>query len=254
MPDLPDPFRTIPLAHRALHDRTRGRIENSPSAIWAALDAGYGIEIDLHLSSDGVPMVFHDDDLARLTDRTGPVEGETAETLGRTMLTGGTDTIPTLAAVLSMVAGKVPLLIELKDRSGAMSGTDERLEEAAARAIADYDGPLALMSFNPDTVAALARLAPSVPRGIVTSAFDPADWSDLPPETCDRLRGVPDYARTGASFVSHEAVDLSRPRVADLKAEGATVLCWTIRSPEAEVLARRIAHNVTFEAYAAAMP
>jgi glycerophosphoryl diester phosphodiesterase len=251
---LPDSFVRLPIAHRALHDRARGRIENSPAAIRAAVEAGYAIEIDLQLSSDDVPMVFHDEDLDRLTDATGPVNARTAAELGRIGLNGGPDCIPTLAAVLALIEGRAPLLIEIKDQSLTMGPTDGRLEAATAAALADYQGDVALMSFNPHSVAHMARLAPHLPRGITTSAYDPKDWSPLPAETCDRLRSIPDYDATGSSFISHEGGDLARPRVAELKAEGAKVLCWTIRSPEAEAAVRRIADNVTFEGYRALLP
>jgi glycerophosphoryl diester phosphodiesterase len=110
------------------------------------------------------------------------------------------------------------------------------------------------MSFNPSSVHHMARLAPQTPRGITTSAYDPQDWSPLPKDVCARLRDIPDYDATGSSFVSHEAADLARPRIADLKANGAAILCWTIRSPEAEATARQVADNVTFEGYRAALP
>jgi glycerophosphoryl diester phosphodiesterase len=250
---LPAAFLARPIAHRALHDRKAGRIENSPKAIAAAVAAGYGIEIDLQLSSDGVAMVFHDDELYRLTGQTGPLGAQSAETLTGIQLRGGTDTIPTFAQVLAQVGGRVPLLVEVKDQSLTMTETDGRLEAAAAAALAFYDGPVALMSFNPHAVAHLARLAPHLPRGLTTSAYDPIDWHPLPPETCARLREIPDYDATGSSFISHEAADLARPRVAALKAQGAAVLCWTIRSPEAEAQARKVAQNITFEGYAAAL-
>ena len=70
----------------------------------------------------------------------------------------------------------------------------------------------------------------------------------------DHLRAIPDYEATGSSFISHEAADLGRARVGDLKGRGAAILCWTIRSPEAEASARRVAQNVTFEGYAARLP
>jgi glycerophosphoryl diester phosphodiesterase len=251
---LPDSFLSLPITHRALHDRAAGRIENSPAAIKAAVAAGYGIEVDLQLSKDGVAMVFHDDDLDRLTDETGRVSARTAAELGRVRLKGSTDTIPTLAEVLDLIGGKVPLLIEIKDQTLTMSPTDAALETATARALEGYRGEVALMSFNPATVAHLARLAPHLPRGITTSAYDPKDWAPLPKATCDRLRTIPDYDATGSSFISHEAADLGRDRVAELKAQGARVLCWTIRSPEAEAVARRVADNVTFEGYKAALP
>lgn len=251
---LPDSFLRLPIAHRALHDRSKGRIENSPAAIKAAVEAGYAIEIDLQLSADGAPMVFHDEDLDRLTDETGPLKTRTAADLGRIRLKGSTDTIPTLAEVLNLIGGKVPLLIEIKDQTLIMGPTDGRLEAATAAALKDYKGEVALMSFNPHSVAHMARLAPDLPRGITTSAYDPDDWAPLPKDVCDRLRPIPDYDATGSSFISHEGRDLARPRVAELKSQGAAILCWTIRSPADEAKVRAIADNVTFEGYLAALP
>jgi glycerophosphoryl diester phosphodiesterase len=166
-------------------------------------------------------------------------------------LTDAEDGIPTLPEVLSLVGGCVPLLIEIKDQTGDMSLSDGRLEGAVARALEGYAGPVAVMSFNPHSIAHMARLAPDIARGLTTSAYDADDWAPLDPAICERLRAIPDYDRTGASFISHEAADLARPRVAELKANGAAILCWTIRSPESEAAARRIAQNVTFEGYAA---
>ena len=251
---LPPAFLRQPIAHRALHDVARGRPENSRAAIRAAIDAGYGIEIDLQLSRDGVPMVFHDETLERLTPREGWLCDLTAAELAEIPLKGGDETIPTLAEVLDLVAGRAPLLIELKDQTLRMAESDGRLEQATARALASYDGPVALMSFNPHMIARMATLAPGLPRGLTTSAYDYADWAPLAPEICDRLRPIPDYDRTAASFISHEHTDLSSPRVAELAALGAAILCWTIKSPEAEAAARRIAQNVTFEQYPAALP
>ncbi len=251
---LPAGFVAAPIAHRAYHDVAAGRPENSRAAVRAAVAAGYGIEIDLQLSSDGVGMVFHDETLDRLTPRQGWLRDLTAAELVATPLTGGDEGIPTFAEILSLVAGRVPLLVELKDQTLRMDPTDGALEAATVAALQGYGGPVALMSFNPHCLAHLARLAPQIARGITTSAYDPDDWAPLPAATCDRLRPIPDYDRVAASFISHEAADLSRPRVAELAAQGATVLCWTIRTPQAEAAARRIAANVTFEGYPAAIP
>lgn len=251
---LPAAFLGAPLAHRAYHDRSHGRPENSRGAIKAAIAAGYGIEMDLQRSSDGVAMVFHDEALDRLTASTGLLKHHIAAALTQIKLRDSDETIPTLAEILALVAGRVPLLIELKDQTDTMSDTDGRLEAATAAQLASYQGPVAVMSFNPHSIAHMARLAPQIPRGLTTSAYDAADWAPLAPATCDRLRDIPDYDRTLSSFISHEAADLTRPRVAALKSQGAAVLCWTIRSPAAEAEARKIAQNVTFEAYAAALP
>lgn len=244
-------FLTRPIAHRAYHDKTAGRPENSLAAVRAAVDAGYGIEIDLQLSSDGVPMVFHDYDLGRLTQSEGPLAARNAVALTATPLRHGSEGIPTLTQVLDCVAGRVPLLIEIKDQDGALGPNIGTLEAATAEALLGYDGPVALMSFNPHSIAAMAQLAPHIPRGLTTSAYLPADWAPVPAAVCDVLRDIPDYDRTGSCFISHEAADLGRPRVAELRAKGATILCWTIRSPKAEAEARLIAQNITFEGYPA---
>ncbi|MDO6586353.1 glycerophosphodiester phosphodiesterase family protein [Salipiger sp. 1_MG-2023] len=248
---LPAAFLDRPIAHRALHNTQRGRPENSIEAISAAIQAGYGIEIDLQLSSDGEAMVFHDYDLSRLTTQTGAVRDRSAAQLATIQLRHGQERIPTLAQVLKLVAGKTALLIEVKDQDGAMGPDVGALEAAAVRALDGYIGPVALMSFNPHSVAALARMAPGLPRGLTTCAWDADDSPLVPAATRASLREIPDYDRVGACFISHDRRDLARPRVAELQRDGAAVLCWTVRSPEQEAEARKVAQNITFEGYEA---
>jgi len=254
MTSLPGAFLRLPLAHRGLHDARAGRVENSRAAIRAAIAAGYGIEIDLHPSRDGQAMVFHDHDLNRLTGATGPLRAQDAARLGQIALTGTEEGIPTFAEILRLVAGRVPLLVELKDQQGAGDAGDATLESAVAGDLAGYDGPLALMSFNPAMVRNLADLAPGWPRGLVTCAYSARKFPRLPRKTRESLRAIADFDAAGCSFISHEARDLSRPRVAELKRHGAGILCWTIRSPRAEAAARAVAHNITFEGYLPAIP
>jgi len=249
MTQLDPVFGRLPVAHRALHDRAQHRPENSRAAIAAAVARGYAIELDLQPSSDGVVMVFHDDTLDRMTQVSGPISARSADALSRIHLRGGDEGIPRLSEVLAMVGGRVPLLLELKDQHGQMGRGDGVLEQAVAQDLRDYAGPVAVMSFNPEMVIEMARLAVNVPRGIVSCAYDAGAWSALQASTRDRLRGIPDFDRAGASFISHDASDLHSPRVADLKSRGATILCWTIRSAVAEATARRVAHNITFEDY-----
>ncbi|MFZ1470085.1 MAG: glycerophosphodiester phosphodiesterase family protein [Paracoccaceae bacterium] len=251
---LPPGFLRLPIAHRALHDRARGRVENSAAAFAAAIAAGYPIETDLQLSSDGVAMVFHDHGLKRLTDQSGPVSARTAAELGRIRLKDSSDTIPTLTQILAQVAGRVPLLIELKDQTRTMTATDGRLELATAQALAAYTGDVAVMSFNPACIYHMARLAPTIPRGLITAAYDTPSWRPLTEPVCAHFRTIPDYDPTGSSFISHEAADLARPRVAQLKSQGAAILCWTITSPAEDAAARQIADNVTFEGYLPPLP
>ncbi|MCF1707744.1 phosphodiesterase [Tabrizicola sp. J26] len=251
---LPKDFLRAPFAHRGLHDKTKGRIENSLSAFSAAVAAGYGIELDLQLTKDGTAVVFHDATLDRVTGESGPVADRTAAELGRIALNGSTDTIPSFAEVLLLAAGRVPLLVELKDQSHNLTETDGRLESAAAEALLNYSGSVALMSFNPHSVAWMQKLCPRLPRGITTGSYPSDEWEGASAARSDELREIPDYDRTGSSFISHEVADLTRPRVAELKAKGARILCWTVRSADMEAEARRVAQNITFEGYPAKIP
>lgn len=246
---LPEAFLQRSLAHRALHDIENGRPENSRAAIQAAISAGYGIEIDIQLSADDQAMVFHDYNLARLTMAEGRVRDTSAADLEKTQLRAGAEGIPALPEVLDLVAGQVPLLIEIKDQDGAMGPDIGPLESSVAQALQGYAGPVAVMSFNPHSVIRLAELAPDIPRGLVTCAYQPSAHLDA--AVCDVLREIPDYGRADCCFISHEKEDLARPRVAALKADGARILCWTVRSPEEEAQARKVAENITFERYLA---
>lgn len=251
MPDqparLPTSLLSRPIAHRALHGPDRP--ENSRPAIRAAIDAGYAIELDVQLSADGVAMVFHDDTLERLTDATGPLRDRRAQDLQQTTLKGSTDQIPTLRDVLALVAGQVPLLIEIKDQTGTLSPGPETLEHAVAHDLAGYRGDVALMSFNPACVMALARHAPDRPRGLVTCAFTQADWPDLSEPQRAALADISAFDTAGCSFISHDWTDLDAAPVAQLVRRDVPVLCWTIRSASDEHSARRIARNITFEDY-----
>ncbi len=250
---LPGAFLKAPIAHRALHDVSDGRPENSRAAIRAACKAGYGIEIDVQLSADNQAMVFHDYDLSRLAVASGPVNALSSSDLRATRLRGAQEGIPTLAEILEIIRGQVPLLVEIKDQDGAMGPNIGPLEESVAQLLASYTGDVAVMSFNPFAVAHLSKLLPHIARGLVTGEYDP-DRSPLPRAVCDRLRAIPDYDATGSAFISHAVSDLDRPRVADLKAASARILCWTVKSPEEEAHARRVAENITFEQYYAPIP
>lgn len=251
MMQLPASFFGRPIAHRALHDVTDGRPENSRAAIIAAVEAGYGIEIDLQLSADHVPMVFHDYDLARLAEATGPIQLQSASDLAAIPLRGGTEGIPSFAEVLDLVAGRVPLLVEIKDQDGGLGPDVGTLETATAELIKDYDGDIAVMSFNPHAVAAMRDVLPDVPRGLVTCDYNVDDWPVVKADVRERLADIPDFEAVEACFISHDRNDLNSAAVARIKAAGYPVFTWTIRSPAQEAEARKIVDNVTFEQYLA---
>lgn len=251
---LPDSFLRAPLAHRAFHDLSQGRAENAPASIEASIGAGYGIEIDVQISRDGRAMVFHDYRLERLTGEAGFIRDRDAAGLGQIRLKGSDDTIPTLAQVLEQVAGRAPLLIEIKDQDGTLGPAVGRLEQAVADDLAGYRGDVAVMSFNPNSVRVFGGMAPYVPRGLTTCSFSKDDWPAVPGVRRKRLAGLPDFDPAGACFISHDVTDLQNPRVLDLKSRGVPVLCWTVKSSGQEGVARQVADNITFEGYTAAIP
>ncbi len=250
MPELDPAFLRAPIAHRGLHGASR--VENGRAAVEAAAAAGYGIEIDVQRAACGEAMVFHDDALARLISLPGRLREHPAAELGRMRLAGSDETIPTLADILALTGGRVPLLIEVKDQDGSLGPAVGPLETRVANLLADYRGPVAVMSFNPHSVAALARAAPAVARGLATCDFLDPHWR-LDEARRRELAGLADFDAVGACFVSHDRRDLGNPALAQLKARGVPILSWTVRSPQEEAAARTAADNVTFEGYAAAI-
>lgn len=242
MTKLDPAFVARPIAHRGRHGGDL--VENSTGAFAAAIAQGFGIELDVQASRDGVPMVFHDDRLDRLTEASGPTCDALARDLKNLRLKGSVETIPTLEEVLEQVAGQVPLLVEIKDQDGKLGRNTGGLTKAVGALLEQYNGPLAAMSFNPHHVEGLACA-----RGLVTCAFNPHNWPGVPSDRLAGLAGILDADAVGASFVSHDWRDLGRPRVAALKDQGLDVLCWTIRSAKDEQKARQLAQNITFEGY-----
>ncbi len=246
LPELHPDFLTKPLAHRGLHDALIP--ENSRAAFLAAIDAGYGIELDLQLSADGEAMVFHDYNAARLTGISGPIRQKTSAQLQEYRLSND-ESIPTLAEILAAIDGKTPVLLELKDQDGALGPDIGILEKRTAELCKNYTGPVAVMSFNPHAIYAMQKYAPHIPRGLVTGQFLPENWRQVPEKRLAELMDIPDFIPTGSRFISHRSTNLNAPRVAEIKAAGNPVLCWTIKTKAQETTSRKIADNITFEGY-----
>lgn len=248
-PALPSAFLKRPLAHRGLHDSALRRPENSRAAAVAAVNEGYGIECDVQLSKDGVAMVFHDSSVERMTGQPGLISQRDSIDLGTMRLRDGDEGIPTLSQFLDVLAGRAALLIEIKDQTGVLGPGPDTLERAVATALQDYDGPVAVMSFNPHVIRSFGRIAPDIPRGRVTEGFNISDWPHLQEEDLATLRSLSDL--DDLAFISHAHHDLHRNEVRAFRADGKPVLCWTIRSATEEFAARELADNITFEGYSA---
>ena len=239
-------FLLPPIAHRGLH--STGIPENSTAAFEAAIAKGYGIELDIQMSSDGEAMVFHDYELSRLTQSKGPLRQRSAAELGAMQLSDGSY-IPTLEAVLKQVSGQVAVLAEIKDQDGAMGDNLGPLEARVAEVLNAYRGPVAVMSINPHAVYLMQKHAPEVTRGLVTSDFSEEKWPLLPRKRAEELALIADFEPTGSSFISHQFLSLDAGPVARIRELGEPVLSWTIKSEDDEHEARRLADNITFEGY-----
>lgn len=249
MPSLPLSFLREPIVHRGLHDAANGVQENSRASFEAAIKNGYGIELDLQMSSDGEAMVFHDYALDRVTDMSGPIQMRTATELRNIKLNGCNEGIMDLSQVLELVNGRAPLLIELKDQDGALGPNVGRLERRVAEITARYKGEVALMSFNPHSVKMLSEFVPDIPRGLTTSKFSAEKWPLISRQRADMLAEISDFDRSGSCFVSHDHRSLDTPPIKALKVSGVPIICWTVRSATQEAKARLVADNITFEGY-----
>ncbi|CAN5159836.1 glycerophosphodiester phosphodiesterase [soil metagenome] len=237
-----------PIAHRGLHDRAAGIIENTRSAFAAAMAGDYAIECDLQVSADGEAMVFHDSKLDRLMRETGSLRSLTADEIRKATFKAGRDRIQTLDEMLTQVDGKVPLVIEIKSH---FLDADTTLVQRAADVLAGYTGTHALMSFDPDILEAIGRYAPDVPRGIVTDRTTHPEYKALPYTRRLELRHFTHLERTRPDFISYDWKGLPYPPVTAFREAGNPVISWTIREPAAAAKALRYSDQITFEGFRA---
>jgi glycerophosphoryl diester phosphodiesterase len=236
-----------PIAHRGLHDRARGVIENTPSSVAAAVAANFAIEVDLQVSADGEAMVYHDDALGRLTDGDGALRSHDAATLKRVPFKETSDRMVTLGELCDLVAGRVALVLELKSH---FDGAHD-LVERAATVLHAYRGPAALMSFDPGMVLAARRLAPELARGIVAQdRYDDAAWAKAARGGRRRMRQLRHAFASRPHFVAYSIDDL--PSLAPWIARnvfGCPLITWTVRTPEQRARAARWADQIIFEGF-----
>jgi glycerophosphoryl diester phosphodiesterase len=245
--NAPDWLTARPIAHRGLHDASKGVIENSLGGLRAAAAKGYAVECDLRLSRDGKVFVFHDDDLDRLTGELGPFSARDSGELEHIGLSGSEDRIASLEQWLATAQGAVPLILELKsDFSGNLA-----LSAAVAAALGDYHGPVALKSFDPALIAVLRRMDAPWPLGIVAQEFYD-DFAGLSETQCITLTRFTHGAESKPDFLSWRAADLPHPVCELARAcAGIPVMTWTIRSPEQAAAARKHADQIVFEGFEA---
>lgn len=230
-----DWIKERPVAHRGYHDMNKQVWENTLSAFSRAVDAGFAIECDIQLSSDSVPMVFHDHDLQRLCGLKGEVRERTAGELGMLSIGGTADRIPTLRQMLTLVKGRVPLVIELK---GISAEEDDGLAEAVLDVLEGYEGKVALMSFDHWLLKDLKSLDCPYPVGLTAEGADPEQFF------------VHDEAmQLGLDFVSYCAPHLPNSFVTALREKGIPIITWTVRDEIMREHTYKYADQMTFEGF-----
>jgi glycerophosphoryl diester phosphodiesterase len=207
-------------AHRGLH--SAGVPENSRAAAEGAIAAGMGIECDIQMSRDNVPLVFHDWELDRLTKENGKVAARSADDLCRIPLLGTSETIWLLTELLDLIGGRVPLLVEVKAQPH-FSIAEPCI--AIAKALADYRGPLAVMSFDLRIGEWFAKHAPEVTRGLViTDTLDHGYKS--------AWRAPKAMERAAPDFLASDVRDIPNALTSLWRESGRPLLTWTVRTPE----------------------
>jgi glycerophosphoryl diester phosphodiesterase len=235
-----------PVAHRGLHDGVSA-IENTTSAFRAAIDNGFAIETDVQLTADGEAMVHHDFALGRLTLGSRQLAAMTAAGLKEVPFKATADRMMTLGELCDFVAGRTPLVIELKSRFDG----DVRLAARAAAVLKGYFGPAALMSFDPAPIRMLCDTAPDVTRGIVAERhYEDNEWRQLSAAQKRSLAFLLHAPRTRPHFVAYHVKDLPSPGPWIARnVFGRPLLTWTVRTAEDQQRAKRWADQMIFEGF-----
>lgn len=223
-----------PVAHRGYHDMNKEVWENTLSAFSRAIEAGFAIECDLHYASDGVPVVFHDDDLQRVCNLPGEVRERTSAELGLLSVGGTKDKIPTLKQLLRLCDGKVPLVLELKGREG----DDDGFAESVLEVLEGYKGHVALMSFDHWLLKDLKSLEAPYPVGLTAEGNKPETFFQHD-----------EAMHLGLDFISYFYGHLPNPFVTAQRQRGIPVITWTVRDEAARKHTFANADQMTFEGF-----
>lgn len=227
-----------PIAHRGLHDigalNGDAVYENTLTAFKRAIAGNYAIECDLQISADGVPMVFHDDELARLCRINGDVRGKMASELSALRVGGTGDHIPTLAETLRVVKGQVPLILEFKARKN----DDYGFAGAVLDDLDNYKGQVALMSFGHHIIRDLHALGCHYPLGLTAEGKEP--------ETFFTHEEAFSF---GVKFISYAIEDLPNTFIQAQRKKNVPIITWTVRNSVQKAISDANADQITFEGF-----
>ena len=231
-----DWFLKYKLAHRGLHNDIYP--ENSLGAYENAIKYGFAIELDIRVLKDGNLVIFHDDNLNRMCGINKKLENITLEEMKEYKLKNTEYTIPTLQEVLTLVDGKVPIMMELKPVSRKM-----KITQRVYDVIKDYKGDIAVKSFNPLYMLWYKKNAPQILRGMLSSYFHN---TNLPKIYRFLIKRLTFYDRIKPDFISYDFTNLPNKYI---KNKNTPILAWTITSPQEEMEAMQFANNIIFQDY-----
>lgn len=216
------------VAHRGYHDKDKGIPENSMLAFKRAIDENYLIEFDLHLLKDGKVVVFHDDNLKRMTGIDALIKDKTYEEIKQLKLLDTNERIPLFSEVLNLVNGKVPIVIELKYDTKCGF-----LEDKVLEILKDYKGKYAIKSFNPLTVNYLRKKAPNVIRGQLSSDFKDDKINIIKKKFIQSM--IYNFI-TKPDFISYDIRALPNKKIKRLR-KNKLIMAWTIRDKKTYIKA-----------------
>lgn len=234
----------IPIAHRGLHDVEIP--ENSYAAFSGCINAGYAIETDVRFTKDKKVIIFHDDNLKRMTGRDEKVCNLTYEEISALRLKDTDEKIPLFSEFLSFVNGRVPILIEIK-HVGEIKG----IVEETVRLLKGYKGEYAFQSFNPLYVRKAKKLSPDKFCGQLASDGTKEDFSSSPAlwqlkSFC--MKRLMFNFISKPDFLSYNADDMPYKKAIRFKEKpDKLLLCWVVRDEDEYKKISPLSDNVIFE-------
>jgi len=239
--DAPAVLWTSRYAHRGLHDQKNAAPpENSLATFEAAVEAGYGIELDINLTTDDQVVVFHDDDLKRMCGVEKKVADCSWEELQVMRLSGTEHRIPLFSEFLSLVGGRVPLVVELK-----ATKRNAALCEKAAAVLDAYAGPYCIESFHPGIVAWFKKNRPGVVRGQLAAGIGEYRQQTLMQKLL--LSTLLTNVWSRPHFAAYRHQDAHGLRLRFFRLLGGKLVAWTVRDTDDIAWCERFFDAIIFE-------